>query len=65
MVWAKIENREPRVSGERCLHVLEVEERMLESSEKQGVKCAVASTCTRSLPLCMPTEGEESALKTR
>ena len=64
MVWAKIEGREPRVNGERCLHVLEVEERMQESSDKNGLQCVVASTCTRSLPLAVPTDGEESALRT-
>lgn len=64
MVWAKIEGREPRVNGERCLHVLEVEERMQESSDNHGVQCVVASTCTRSLPLAVPTDGEESALRT-
>ena len=64
MVWAKIEGREPRVSGERCLHVLEIEERMFESDQNDGKKCVVASTCTRSLPLAVPTDTEESALRT-
>ncbi len=65
MVWARIEGREPRVSGERCLHVLEIEERMFESDAQDGKKCVVASTCTRSLPLAVPKDTEESALRTR
>ena len=58
------ENREPRVSAERCYHVLEIEERMMESNEKNGQFCSVLSSCRRSLPLTIPTEGEESSLIT-
>ena len=64
MAWALRENREPRVSAERCYHVLEIEERMMESNEKNGQFCSVLSSCRRSLPLTIPTEGEESSLIT-
>ncbi|MGN8739637.1 Gfo/Idh/MocA family protein [Bilifractor sp. HCP3S3_D3] len=65
MVWARIEGREPRVNAERCLHVLEIEERMKESSDKDGLRVHVASTCTRCLPLSIPTDTEESALRVK
>ena len=64
MAWAIREHREPRVSAERCYHVLEIEERMMESNEKNGQFCSVLSSCRRSLPLTIPTEGEESSLIT-
>ncbi len=62
MAWAIREGRESRVSKERCYHVLEIEEKMVESSEKNGAFCDVESTCTRSLPLSIPADTEESSL---
>jgi predicted dehydrogenase len=62
MAWAIREGRESRVSKERCYHVLEIEEKMFESDEKNGMFCEVESTCTRSLPLSVPTDTEESSL---
>ena len=65
MAWARLEGREPRVNGERCYHVLEIEERMMESDEKNGAFVTVESTCDRCIPVAIPTDTEESALKTR
>ena len=62
MAWAIREGREPRVSAERCYHVLEIEERMMESNEKDGLFCNVISTCERSIPLRVPADTEESSL---
>ena len=36
----------------------------MESNEKNGQFCSVLSSCRRSLPLTIPTEGEESSLIT-
>lgn len=60
--WAIREGRESRVSKERCYHVLEIEEKMVESNEKNGVFCTVESTCTCSMPLSIPGDTEESSL---
>ena len=65
MAWARLEGREPRVNGERCYHVLEIEERMMESSEKNGVFVEVRSTCSRCIPVEIPKDSEESALRTK
>lgn len=64
MAWAIREGREPRVNAGRCYHVLEIEEKMMESSENNGVFCEVKSTCERSIPLAVPSDGEESSLIT-
>ena len=65
MAWARVEGREPRVNGERCYHVLEIEEKMMESSEKNGVFVEVESTCNRCIPVGVPKDTEESALRTK
>ena len=65
MAWARLEGREPRVNGERCYHVLEIEERMMESSGKNGVFVEVQSTCSRCIPVGIPKDTEESALRTK
>ncbi len=65
MAWARLEGREPRVNGERCYHVLEIEERMMESSEKNGVFVEVRSTCSRCIPVGIPKDSEESTLRTK
>lgn len=62
MAWAIREGRESRVNGQRCYHVLDIEETMMRSDSLNGVFCQVASTCTRSLPLSVPTGNEESSL---
>ncbi len=65
MAWAFYEDREPRVNGERCYHVLEIEERMMESNEKNGAFVKVESTCGRCIPVAIPKDTEESALRTK
>lgn len=62
MAWAIREGRESRVNGDRCYHVLDIEETMMKSDSQNGVFCEVTSTCTRSLPLATPGETEESSL---
>jgi len=65
IAWALREGREPRVNAARCYHVLDIQETMAKSSSQNGVICDVNSTCTRSLPLAIPTDGEESSLITK
>ena len=65
MAWARAENREPRVNADRCYHVLEIEEKMQESSDHNGAFINVESTCGRSIPLRVPVDTEESSLQTK
>ncbi len=62
MAWAIRTGREARCSKERTYHILDVQETMLKSHECQGAFVEVASTCQRSKPLSVPTDGEESSL---
>lgn len=61
--WSLVDQREPRITAERCYHVLDVEEQMMRSNKQNGVFCQVESTCTRSFPLCIPKSTEEDSLR--
>ena len=52
-----------RASKERACHVLDVQECMVKSHERNGVYVDVETTCARSAPLAIPTDGEESSLR--
>lgn len=62
MAWAIRTGREARCSKERTYHILDVQESMLKSHEQGGAFMEVASTCERSKPLSVPTDGDESSL---
>ena len=63
MAWAIREGRPMRASKETAYHVLDVQERMAESSSGNGGFVAVPSTCTRPVPLSVPDGPEDSALR--
>lgn len=65
MAWAIREGRDARASKERAYHVLDIQECMFKSHELNGAFVEVPSTCERSIPLSVPTDGEESSLKTK
>lgn len=61
--WAIRTGRNPRVNAATCFHVLDVQEKMVESAENNGQFIRVISTCQRSQPLPIPEAGrEESSL---
>ena len=63
MAYAIRDGREMRASKERACHVLDVQECMVKSHERNGVYVDVETTCVRSAPLTVPTNGEESSLR--
>lgn len=63
MAWAIREGREHRASGERALHVLDIEEKMVISNAHNSAFEDVETTCTRPLPLQVPAGNEESAFR--
>ena len=63
MAYAIRDGREMRASKERACHVLDVQECMVKSHERNGVYVDVETTCARSAPLTVPTDGEESSLR--
>ena len=63
MAYAIREGREMRASKERACHVLDVQECMVRSHEQNGAYVEVTSSCARSQPLAVPTDGEESSLR--
>lgn len=63
MAYAIRDGREMRASKERACHVLDVQECMVRSHERDGAFVDVGTSCARSLPLALPTDGEESSLR--
>ena len=62
MAYAIRDRREMRASKERACHILDVQECMVKSHDADGMFMKVRSTCVRSMPLAIPTDGEESSL---
>ena len=63
MAYAIRDGREARASGARAVHILDVQECMVKSHERDGTFVAVESTCGRAAPLTVPVDGEESSLR--
>lgn len=63
MAYAIMNGREMRASKERACHVLDIQECMVKSDAQNGAYVAVETHCERSLPLSVPTDGEESSLR--
>ena len=63
MAYAIRDGREARASGARAIHILDVQECMVKSHERDGTFVAVESTCGRAAPLTVPVDGEESSLR--
>ena len=63
MAYAIRDGREARASKERACHVLDIQECMVKSNEQNSAFVAVETSCQRSLPLSVPTDGEESSLR--
>lgn len=64
MALAIQEGREARASKERAYHVMDIQECMVKSHERNGSFIEVLSTCKRALPLAVPTGKDETSLIT-
>ena len=64
LAWAIREGRELRASGKTACHVLDIQACMVESDRQNSAFVEVMTTCHRAVSLHIPTDGEESSLRT-